>query len=34
MALRGDREATKWKNKLHPFAIYNIQDRILLTESH
>ncbi len=34
MALRGDRETTKWKNKLHPFAIYNIQDSILLTESH
>lgn len=34
MALRGDREATKWKNKLQSFSIYNIQDRILLTEAH
>ncbi len=34
MALREDRETMKWKNKLHPFAIYNIQDRILLTEAH
>lgn len=34
MALREDREAMKWQNILHPFAIYNIQDSILLTESH
>lgn len=34
MPLREDRETTKWKNKLHLFAIYNVQDSILLTESH
>lgn len=33
MALRGDRETTKWKNKLRPFAIYNVLDSIFLTES-
>lgn len=34
MALRGDREATKWKNKLHPFSNYNVQYSILLNKSH
>lgn len=34
MALRGDREATKWKNKLHPFSNYNVQYRIMLNKSH
>ncbi len=33
MTLRGDREATKWKNKLHPFSNYNVHDSILLTET-
>lgn len=34
MGLRGDREATKWKNKLHPFSIYNLQYSIMLNKSH